>query len=127
MSRKFLDDLGVEYPEKWVTAEDERQPAWAAERKVYGFDSRDTWSLNTVMLQLLFERLSLYFEKADERVDLTYRTFEWEGRTATQRELILELLEECKQALKDDSEELPADFTQNIWRKWALIEPAMWW
>ena len=127
MARKFLDDIRVEYPEKWVGKDDARRASWEEEREVYGFDSRDTWSLDNVMLQLLFERLSLFLIKAEPVIDLTYHKFTIEGEELTQREAILKLLADIEAYLKDEDEELPSDFAPNIWRNYATISPAMWW
>lgn len=127
MARKFLDAIGVEYPDLWVGEDDERRAKWQAEAQEYGFDSRDTWSLDTVMLQLLFERLSLYLEKAAPVVDLTFHKFQVEGVEMTQQEVIEDLLRDLAAYLTDEDEELPADFAPSIWRRWAVVSPAMWW
>lgn len=127
MGRKFLDDIAVEYPEKWVGTGAARRAAWQQENEEYGFDSRDTWHLDTVMLQLLFERLSLYLIKADPVVDLTSHKFQVEGREMTQKEVIEEILGDLRAYLTDEEEKLPADFAPSIWRRWAIVSPAMWW
>lgn len=64
MGRKFLEEIGA-YPIGDVYADHPTMSeVWEKERGEYGFDSRDTWHLNISMLELLYERVKLFKEKA---------------------------------------------------------------
>jgi len=155
MARKFLDDLGVDYLAKDDSFGDEREAEWAAEREIFGFDMRDTWSLDVVMLQLLFERVSAYLQVAPEMIEVDYELFEFEGVKYTQREAIEKLLADLRIVLtgffagssdpnvptvantmeelsiiveaERSHEELIETLASKIWRFWAVLAPSMWW
>lgn len=42
MGRKFLDEIAVEYPEKWVGTDDDRRAAWQQESEAYLTDEEET-------------------------------------------------------------------------------------
>ena len=128
--RAYFDDF-KEYKvtDKWVEDDDERHPQWDSQRAIYGFDSRQTWSLNTTMLELLYERLMMFVEKADQVVDLTFHNFEHRGETFTQLELIEKMIGLIKYALDDDGDSMDegADAISETWEIWALVHRSMWW
>lgn len=111
MSRYYLDELGVKPLGDADFGDDKRSSVWREQRKKYGFDSRATWSLNLHMTEMLYERILMYKEKASEIVNLEYHTFEFEGETFTQLEMIDLIIENAKVYLKfehDQVEELNA-------------------
>ena len=90
MSHKYLDDIGYkEYPENYTDDQDERRGQWEEERKIYGFDSRDTWSLDNAYYCWMFEHLRMFIDKADGVINLDYHTFDYNGKKYTQKEMIL--------------------------------------
>jgi hypothetical protein len=45
--------------------DDERQDKWQEEQKKYGFDSRETWSLDFTFIAWIYPRLKMYQEISD--------------------------------------------------------------
>lgn len=124
--REFLDEMGVDYT--YTVNDDPRASLWAEERERYGFDSRETWSLDSSMRFLLYERLCLFVKNAESVVDLTASKIEWDGKTYSQREMINMILDDLRTVFADEYEEIVSDdFKKNIWLKWAEIENYMWW
>lgn len=54
-----------------------REDKWKEFREKYGFDIRDTWNLNTVLMIFIFERVSAYNEF--NCVDTTFHKREYDG------------------------------------------------
>lgn len=157
MNRFYLDEIkkNGDVSADEFSADDERHTLWKAEREKYGFDGRDTWSLDFTMTEMLYERLHLYMEKADGFVNLSYHTYEFEGKTYTQRELILEMIADAETFLKFEynavdelkndyenmtDEEMDADLKlsaeweikahkakKRLWAIWAVVQHQMWW
>ena len=126
---KNKEFLKAEHPRKWAAGDKEREKVWYQERRKYGFDSRETWSLDSAFYIWLYERLMMYKERASEIVDLTYHTFEYKGETLTQIECIDRMIEGCKlyiQESKPDDKEIQEKI-KSVCEIWALVIPAMWW
>ena len=131
MSRKYLDDLKVEYPETYCPSDDPRQEKWTQEREEYGFDERDTWSLDNAFYCWLYEHLKMYIERASEIIDLDFHKFEYEGEELTQTQCINRMIYGCEIyfAQRDDwniSEEDQKTIS-DVAKIWAIVLPAMWW
>lgn len=129
--RKYLNDIGID-PNGDMYADSFKQARkFSKEHNMYGFDSRETYHLNTTMYELLYERLSMYKERANKIIDLTYYTFTYQETEYTQIELIDILLDLLKEVLETDPYDLdnPVDYSnyKNVWEIWGLISPAMWW
>ena len=131
---KYFDAIEgdkCEHPTRWCTPNDPRSKDWYQERRKYGFDSRETWSLNTVFYIWLYEHLMMYKEKASEIVDLTWHKFEYKGETLTQIECIDRMIEGCKVYIQNpydfevDKEKL--EKVTEVAEIWAMVLPAMWW
>ena len=60
--REYLKNMPNPYGNCLVPAYDKRQGKWKKERKKYGFDERQTWNLNTTMIELLYERVMMLKE-----------------------------------------------------------------
>jgi len=132
--RAYLDGLGSDYEpaESWGFQDGadpaRRQRAWVAQRARYGFDGRETWSLRTTMMELLYERLKMYLDLADSVINLDHYQFIFEGVAFTQRECIVLLIALAEDALHPDREERVSDEASGrFWTLWALIHPVMWW
>lgn len=157
MANYYLDEikkLGDVSADEF-SVDDKRHEQWKAEREKFGFDGRDTWALDFTMTKMLYERLRMYLDKADEIVNLSYHTYEFEGKTYTQRELILEMIADAETFLKfeynaveelqkdwdgmtekeiDANVELSAKYEikayeakQRLWNIWATVQQQMWW
>lgn len=118
--RKYLEDAGIEvFPENEIDPKDNRAERWREQQDKYGFDDRSTWSLDTTMLQLLYERTKMFLEV--NIIDTEYHHFEYNGEDYTQEQLIQMMLKNIEDHSKNEEVELVA------WDIWAIIHRAMWW
>jgi len=134
--RKYLNDIGVVLISTENMKNSKRAEKFKEQREIYGFDERDTWSLDFTMRALLYERLKMYFDIADQVINLNYHTITYKNIEYTQRELILELIYLLEDVIKkedescfyDEQDKLNFyDSCNEVWQIWALLEPAMWW
>lgn len=132
--RKYLDDLGV-YPLKDMVPTG-NSDKFKKERKIYGFDSRETYNLDTTMYYLLYERVCMFLEKSSDIIDFTYYKFDYKGKEYTQEELMDILLDKLKTAVTYDfydygneSKEYKERYTyiSDIWEIWNILHEYMWW
>jgi hypothetical protein len=126
LGRKYLTDIGWE---PWDAFEnDSREKDWEEERRIYGFDQRDTWNLNYTMYELLYERLKMYDEV--NIVDTSFYKFEYKGKTLTQQECIdriLECLEPILDGTYDSWDEEYAELSHEAMELYTLCHMALWW
>jgi len=107
---KYLEDIGLkpwEYGVNWTLDSDkERLKVWKKQRKEYGFDERETYEIYPRFAEWLYSRLMMYREAAAEigKVDLTYHTCEFEGKTYTQIEAIDKVLKWTRYFLKNSND-----------------------
>lgn len=131
MGRKYLDDIGEDYSWVWEPEGSERDELFEKEREIYGFDSRETWSLDYVFYMWLYERLKMYIEYAGEIVNLNFHKFDFKGKEYTQLELINMMIERLESYFKKEdlfvSSEEEYEPIKEIGEIWALVLPAMWW
>lgn len=125
----YLDKLGVEYPHQWCPG-DEREKKWKKERKKYGFDSRETWSLDGTFFMWLYEHLEMFMKCADGVVDLNFHVIKIGDEEKTQREWILECISVLKKSLQNDDfvyRERRVKDTDRVMQIWSAIYNYMWW
>lgn len=131
MGRKYLDDIGEDYSWVWKPEGSERDELFEKEREIYGFDSRETWSLDHVFYMWLYERLKMFVEIGGQVVDLNYHKFDFKGKEYTQLELINMMIERLESYLKKEDlfvlSEEEYEPIKEIGEIWALVLPAMWW
>ena len=131
MGRKYLDDIGEDYSWVWKPEGSERDETFEREREIYGFDSRETWSLDYVFYMWLYERLKMYIEYAGEIVNLNFHKFVYKEKEYTQLELINMMIERLESYFKKEdlfvSSEEEYESIKEIGEIWALVLPAMWW
>lgn len=107
---------------------DEREERWQKQRDEYGFDDRETWSLDATFFQWLYERLRMFKDIGGKTVDLSYHTFDVDGSEMTQLEIIDWMISNCEQIIKsDDIGGETAILEQETVRLWSIVLPAMWW
>lgn len=132
--RKYLDDIGV-YPLKSMTPTGNSDKL-KKERMTYGFDVRETYSLDTTMYYLLYERLCMYLEKSNEIIDFTYYKFDYNDKEYTQEELMNLLLDKLKTAVTFDFYDYGNEtkeykeryaYISDIWSIWNILHEYMWW
>lgn len=128
MAHKYLDDIG--YNLWFKTDDDKRQPQWQETQSIYGFDERETWSLDATMIALLYERLKMYKEISENKVDLDFHSinieYNNESKTMSQLEWIDMLLTLTETYLTDHND-TSQDKTKEIWIIWSELSPYMWW
>lgn len=130
MKRKYLDDLGIKDRHDLWNPNDNRQSIWQRQRREYGFDERETWSLDSAFYLWLYERLKMYLEYASRVVDLDFHEFIFKGEKYTQKQLIDMMIERLENyfANKYDTEsEEESSRLDEVVEIWALVLPAMWW
>ena len=130
MKRKYLDDLGIKDRHDLWNPNDNRQSIWQRQRREYGFDERETWSLDSAFYLWLYERLKMYLEYASKIVNLDFHEFVYKSEKYTQKQLINMMIERLENyfANKYDTEsEEGSSRLDEVAEIWALVLPAMWW
>ncbi|WP_145413413.1 hypothetical protein [Paenibacillus xylanexedens] len=94
--RRYISELGIEHedtPQGYFPG-DKREDKWKSEREEYGFDSRETWSLNYSFKLWLYERLQMYDEI--NIVDTSFHKFTYKEELITFQECIDRMIEGLK-------------------------------
>lgn len=110
---------------------DHRIPDWKEQRKVYGFDERETWNLRDLSLGWMYEHIKMYIDKCD--VNLDYAKFNYKDETLTQREVLdrickdIELYFYAKYSFDPNEWGKRVPYLNEIGTLWGLVLPAMWW
>lgn len=110
---------------------DHRIPDWKEQRKVYGFDERETWNLRDLSLGWMYEHIKMYIDKCD--VNLDYAKFNYQEETLTQREVLdrickdIELYFYAKYSFDPNEWGKRVPYLNEIGTLWGLVLPAMWW
>lgn len=129
MNRKYLDDIGMSNRCDLWSPEDRRQKQWAKEREEYGFDERETWSMEHTFYCWLYERLKMYLDV--NCVNLTFHKFEYDGEELTQEECINRMIYGCEIYFKQENDwdisEADQKAIDDVAKIWAIVLPAMWW
>jgi len=127
----YLDELeSPPHTFSEVAYNDERVEKWEEEKRVYGFDSTETWDLNYTFYAWLYEHLRMYQDKASKIVNLHYHTFEWKGKEYYQDEIIDMILNRLRFRFSDEYDDFEAEqnlYINEIGELWAIVLPAMWW
>jgi len=130
MLGKYLKDLGLKeenIPQGWCPG-DKREEKWKKEREEYGFDSRETWSLDFTFKVWLYERLSMYNEI--NIINTSYHKFDFKGEILTFQECIDRMLEGLKIDLtidEYDQTEEQKKKAADVVQIFALCFNALWW
>ncbi len=133
---KYFDDLGFkpnQYGVNFIAKREKRKrlKQWKNERKLYGFDSRETWCLDSMFAEWLYTRCTMYLEKASEVVNLDYYKFNFRGKEYTQREAIERIrqwsLYYVKNRYESGREEKAVKALTAASELWTIILPYMWW
>lgn len=129
--RKYLNDIGIkdkDLPWNWQN-KDERKDDWKQERKEYGFDERDTWSLKYTLTLLIYERLKWFRDKSPVEMDKIgiAHEYEWKGKKYTVGQLIDMVLESFEIDLTHDTWDAPRHPTEDAWAILGVIRHSLWW
>ena len=132
---KYLDNLGIA-PEHYGTNFcnfDKRVPYWKKERKLYGFDSRETWNLDRTFIEWLYSHCMMFKEHAIQVIDLKQPVFLHNNVPYTLIEAIDYIIDATKKWLLDtefnveNSYDKRYEKVKDAVHLWAEILPAMWW
>ena len=134
---KYLEDIGLkpwEYGVNWTVDNEKKQlKIWKKQRRKYGFDDRETYSLFTIYAEWLYSHLMMYKRAASKigSIDLTYHTIEFEGKTYTQLEAIDKTLKWTEYFIRNrndiDKQDKALEKLQRASRLWTELLPMMWW
>lgn len=77
---KYLNDLGIESTTACIfntfEKDKDRDKRFKKQRKKYGFDERETWSLDYTLATWLYSHLMMYLEIGGKMVDLEFNHFD---------------------------------------------------
>ncbi len=130
MEHLYLKELET-YKEYYSNLKDDpRQAVWKEERKVYGFDETETWSLDCTFYFWLYERLRHFVDVGGKTVDLHYHKFTFKDKEYYQDELINMMLERIRIFFSESYNEFDEEqykYVHEIEQIWSIVLPAMWW
>lgn len=139
---KYLDELGLnikDYGTNRINEENtERSERWKEQRQLYGFDDRETWSLDVYFAEWLYSHLMMYKEYAGEVINLKFYKFTWDNKEITQLEAIDMLINAAKDYILAESKYMKnviaSEMVKLIFEEfyklmplWGMILPHMWW
>lgn len=128
MSHKYIEEImSIEdTPYGWAenTGRDEM---WKEQRDKYGFDERETWSLDSAFIYWLYERLRMYDEV--NCINTDFHTFDINGKTLTQQECIDTMINKCKEYITNRliTDESAYNLKNEILDIWRECIHHMWW
>ena len=67
---EYLTAYGIDPFWHHNTFSDERQEVWEDQRRRFGFDERQTWSLDLTLLGLIFERMVMFLPLQEDVLDV---------------------------------------------------------
>lgn len=128
---KYLDELGIpidHYFTNFMGDDDPREERWAKQREEYGFDDRETWNLDKIMIEWIYTRFKMYLEIGGEVVDLNFTEvlFPYKDKELTQKEAIEIVLDKAEEVLINDLDS-SLFYTDEIMLLLGRLMPAMWW
>jgi hypothetical protein len=139
---KYLDELGLnikDYGTNRINEDNtERSKRWEEQRQLYGFDDRETWSLDVYFAEWLYSHLMMYKESAGEVINLKFYKFTWDNKEITQLEAIDMLIDAAKDYILAESKYMKNVITSEMVKLifeefyklmplWGMILPHMWW
>jgi len=131
MKHKYLIDNKIPHGLFKPKKDDDRIPVWKEQRKVYGFDERETWNLRELSLGWMYEHIKMYIDASD--IDLDYAKFKYKEETLSQKEILdrickdIELYFDAQFSFDPDKWEKRVPYLNEIGTLWGLVLPAMWW
>jgi len=80
MQHKYLNDIGIQSDDVCIfntsDRNDDRQERFDAQRKEFGFDERETWSLDYTIAGWLYSHLKMYEDIGGQVVNMSFHRFE---------------------------------------------------
>lgn len=147
MSHKYLNDIGIKSNDVCIfnteSIDKDRQKRFKKQRKKYGFDERETWSMDYTIATWLYSHFKGYKKYTSKIIDLTYHKFDiprWDKENniisdelieVNQKEAINIVIKNIKFYLKYSDDLDKADIAikkfEYAFRIIGIIAPAMWW
>lgn len=128
MNHKYIEEIMniEESPYGW-SKNTGRDEMWEDQRREYGFDERETWSLDTTFIYWLYERLRMFNEVNCINTEL--HTFEINGKKLTQQECIDIMIDKCKDYITHQGvgDNYSYNLKNEILDIWKECIHAMWW
>ncbi len=133
---KYLDDAGIKpenYGVNFTDKKDKRRRKWKKQRKIYGFDARETWNLDSSFAEWLYTRCSMYLDEAKDIVDLDYHKITYNDKEYTQREAIEKVKKWSLYYVKNkySADQIVSERAHKSLTKacelWAILVHYMWW
>lgn len=128
INHKYIEDItDIENTPYGWNKGDGRSIEWKMDRDTYGFDERETWSLDSTFMYWLYERLMMFREV--NHIDLDFHKFNIKGNEMTQRECIDKIIENCKIYIQNRyiDDELAYDLKNETLEIWKECIHSMWW
>ena len=139
MKRKYLKDI-IKYKSSYMCVplaklnDKKRNKKWKKQRKKYGFDERETWSMDFTLACWIYEHFKWYIDNAP--IDMSFHTFKInvideddslrvEEKNVTQLEAINYVLKYLEYYFIYSNDAF--EYYQAALRIVAEIMPAMWW
>lgn len=123
---KYLDELNIpttEYGTNFCDNTDKRWGKWMEEREIYGFDSRETWNIDQLLIEWIYTHFKMFKERAN--IELDYHKVKFNDEEITQEQAIDIILAECERFIL--SNDIDSVFDKKVWKLIGKILPAMWW
>ena len=102
-----------------------RDSKWREEREIYGFDERETWSLDITFYHWLYERLMMF--KEVNCIDLDFHKFNVNGVELTQGECIDLMINNCEKLIRSNGIDDMFDLKNETLEIWKECIHYMWW
>ena len=131
----YLEKLGLDihkYGVNFCGKGDRRWSDWKKERKLYGFDNRETWCIEPLFVEWIYSRFKMYLEQTV--VDLEYYKIPYqkdpdaEPIMVTQKKAIKIIMKMCRDfLLKNDEDYASARLDPSFYPLLSELMPLMWW
>lgn len=128
LNRKYLEEI-IPRTEifGYYDDTDDRHRRWDNQIKEYGFCDIETWDLDKAFAQIIYERLMMYLECADDVVDLRQHTIEVLGAELTLKDAIEFTIWECKKAIKATNPDVYIKAMDIVWQMMSKMHGHLWW
>lgn len=129
-NRKYLEEI---IPKEEIlgyydrTLDIDVHKRWDKQIEEYGFCEAETWDLDKAFAQIIYERLMMYLECADSRVDLSHPTIEVLDTELSLKDAIEFTIWECKKAIKAIDSDKYVSTMDIVWQMMGKMHKHLWW
>lgn len=105
-----------------------RDSMWREQRRIYGFDERETWSLDTTFFHWLYERVKMYDEVNIVDTNSDFNKIQFKGEELTLQNCIDLLLDNCKTIiLSEGMDNSIINIEHDVMDLWKECYSFLWW